>query len=57
MSDTENTTPEPQTPAEPVQVPPQQAPDDTSNWDNRVSTDPSGDTYIKDPSQADIKTK
>lgn len=48
---------EPQTPSEPVQVPPQQTPDDTSNWDNRVSTDPSGDTYIKNPSQTDITTK
>lgn len=57
MSDTDNTSTEPQTPPEPVQVPPQQAPDDTSNWDDRVSTDPSGDTYIKDPSQTDITTK
>lgn len=57
MSD-DNTDPnEPQTPPESVQVPPQQAPDDTSNWDDRVSTDPSGDTYIKDPSQTDITTK
>lgn len=49
MSD-DNTTPtEPQAQPEPTPVPPQQAPDDTSNWDNRVSTDPSGDTYIKDP--------
>lgn len=57
MSD-DNTAPsEPQTPPEPVQLPPQQTPDDTSNWDDRVSTDPSGDTYIKDPDQLDIKTK
>ena len=54
MSD-DNTTPN--EPQEPVQLPPQQAPDDTSNWDDRVSTDPSGDTYIKDPSQTDITTK
>jgi len=57
MSDTENTTPEPQTPPEPVQLPPQQAPDDTSNWDNRVSTDPSGDTYIKEVGGDQIQTK
>jgi len=57
MSD-DNTAPtEPQAQPEPTPVPPQQAPDDTSNWDGRVSTDPSGDTYIKDLSQQDITTK
>jgi len=48
---------EPQTLPEPVQLPPQQAPDDTSNWDDRVSTDPSGDTYINSPDPKDITTK
>lgn len=38
MSDTDNN----QTP-----LPPQQSPDDTSNWDTKVSTDPDGDKYIR----------
>jgi hypothetical protein len=40
MSDQDETTDEP--------IIAQDAPDDTSNWDDKVSTDPSGDTYIKD---------
>lgn len=29
------------------QIPPQQSPVDTTNWDNKVSTDPSGKKYIR----------
>lgn len=54
MSDTEDTTPEPQTPPE---LPSQDVPNDTSNWDDRVFTDPSGDTYINSPDEQDIITK
>ena len=57
MSDDNPAPSEPQTLPEPVQLPPQQAPDDTSNWDDRVSTDPSGDTYINSPDPKDITTK
>ena len=32
---------------EPVELPPQQSATDTSNWDNKVSTDPSGEKYIR----------
>ena len=32
---------------EPVELPAQQSASDTSNWDNRVSTDPSGEKYIR----------
>ncbi len=56
MSDTDNAPNEPQTTPEPVQLPPQQSPADTSNWDERVSTDPSGDTYIKEAGDG-IQTK
>ena len=56
MSDDNPAPSEPQTLPEPVQLPPQQAPDDTSNWDDRVSTDPSGDTYIKEGGD-EIQTK
>lgn len=34
-------------PQEPVQLPPQQSATDTTNWDNKVSTDPSGEKYIR----------
>ena len=57
MSDTDNTPSEPQTPPEPVQLPPQNGPSDTSNSDGRVYTDPSGDTYINSPDEQDIITK
>jgi len=29
------------------EIPTQQSADDTSNWDNKVSVDPSGDSYIR----------
>lgn len=32
---------------EPVELPAQQSPSDTTNWDNKVSTDPSGEMYIR----------
>ena len=32
---------------EPVELPPQQSATDTSNQDNKVSTDPSGEKYIR----------
>lgn len=32
---------------EPVGLPTQQSANDTSNWDNKVSTDPSGEKYIR----------
>jgi hypothetical protein len=42
MSDSnENDTQEPQ------ELPDQQSASDTSNWDDRVSTDPSGEKYIR----------
>lgn len=49
MSDQDDTTNEP--------IASQDTPDNTSNWDDRVSTDPNGDTYIKNPDQQDIVTK
>ncbi|MEO8785132.1 MAG: hypothetical protein ABI221_02345 [Candidatus Saccharimonadales bacterium] len=33
--------------SEAVELPPQQSAIDTSNWDNKVSTDPSGEKYIR----------
>ncbi|MBH1956785.1 hypothetical protein I8H84_04380 [Candidatus Saccharibacteria bacterium] len=30
-----------------VEIPPQQSATDTTNWDNKVSTDPSGEKYIR----------
>lgn len=48
MSDTEETT---ETaiiePSQAVEIPPQQSATDTSNWDNKVSIDPSGEKYIR----------
>ena len=32
---------------EPVELPAQQSASDTSNWDSKVSTDPSGEKYIR----------
>jgi hypothetical protein len=32
---------------EPAELPVQQSPSDTTNWDNKVSTDPSGEMYIR----------
>ncbi len=32
---------------EPAELPTQQSASDTSNWDNKVSTDPSGEKYIR----------
>lgn len=48
MSDTEDTKETailPNTKA--VELPPQQSPTDTSNWDNKISTDPNGEKYIR----------
>lgn len=55
MSDTEETK---ETaiiePSQAVEVPPQQSATDTSNWDNKVSTDPSGEKYIRTDNSDDI---
>ena len=45
MSNTEDNQPQDQTPAEPVSVPPQASPQDTSNWDDRPFTTP-GDRIV-----------
>ena len=37
-----------------VEVPPQQSATDTTNWDNKVSTDPSGEKYIRSLSEDEI---
>ena len=55
MSDTEDTK---ETaiiePSQAVEIPPQQSATDTTNWDNKVSTDPSGEKYIRtDPNASD----
>ena len=36
---------------EPTELPPQQSATDTSNQDNKVSTDPSGEKYIRTDEQ------
>lgn len=48
MSDTEDIkkTATPKT-TEVVEIPPQQSATDTTNWDNKVSTDPIGEKYIR----------
>lgn len=40
--------------SEVVELPPQQSPTDTSNWDDKVSTDPSGEKYIRSDKSDDI---
>ncbi|MBW4061008.1 hypothetical protein HJC99_00305 [Candidatus Saccharibacteria bacterium] len=47
MSDTEDNQPQDQTPAEPVSLPPQASPQDTSNWDDRPFTTPSDRIVIE----------
>lgn len=48
MSDTEETK---ETaiiePSQAIEIPSQQSATDTSNWDDKVSTDPSGEKYIR----------
>lgn len=39
------------------QLPPQQSAEDTSNWDDRVSTTPDGDMYIKSPDEDNLLSK
>jgi hypothetical protein len=39
---------------EPVALPAQQSATDTSNWDNKVSVDPSGEKYIRTLSEDQI---
>lgn len=48
MSNTEDTkqTATPKT-TEVVEIPPQKSATDTTNWDNKVSTDPNGEKYIR----------
>ena len=45
MSDTDDNQPQDQAPVEPVSVPPQTSPQDTSNWDDRPFTTP-GDRIV-----------
>ena len=40
-------------PSEVVQLPPQQSATDTTNWDNKVSTDPNGEKYIRTTDEDD----
>lgn len=40
--------------AEAVEIPPQLSATDTSNWDDKVSTDPNGETYIRTDDSDDI---
>jgi len=48
MSDTEDTKETPIIePSQELEIPPQQSATDTTNWDNKVSTDPSGEKYIR----------
>lgn len=35
-------------------LPPQSSPTDTSNWDEKVSTDPSGEKYIRSLSEDEL---
>ena len=54
MSDTEDTKETAMLPnTEAVELPPQQSPTDTSNWDNKVSTDPNGEKYIRTDDSSD----
>lgn len=39
---------------EAIELPPQQSATDTSNWDTKVSTDPSGEKYIRSDDSDDI---
>ncbi len=41
-------------PSEVVQLPPQQSATDTTNWDNKVSTDPNGEKYIRTIDEEDL---
>ncbi|MCA9313771.1 MAG: hypothetical protein H6797_01230 [Candidatus Nomurabacteria bacterium] len=41
-------------PSQAVELPPQQSATDTSNWDNKVSTDPSGEKYIRTIDEEDL---
>lgn len=36
-----------------AELPPQQSATDTSNWDNKVSTDPDGEKYIRTVDEED----
>jgi hypothetical protein len=47
MSDARDNQPQDQAPAEPVSLPPQTSPQDTSNWDNRPFTTPSDRVVIE----------
>ncbi len=47
MSDTSDNQPQDQAPAEPVSLPPQTSPQDTSNWDDRPFTTPSDRVVIE----------
>ncbi len=49
MSDNETTNeaPQPVEVSQPVLVQPQVSATDTANWDTKISTDPSGERYIR----------
>lgn len=47
MSDASDNQPQDQAPAEPVSLPPQTSPQDTSNWDDRPFTTPSDRVVIE----------
>ena len=47
MSDANDNQPQDQAPAEPVSLPPQTSPQDTSNWDDRPFTTPSDRVVIE----------
>lgn len=55
MSDEATTPPEPV--SEPIQIPPQTDPNDTSNQENRPITAPDGREHIKDPNPDSIVQK
>lgn len=52
MSDTEDT--KETAMLQEVEIPPQQSATDTTNWDNKVSTDPSGEKYIRTVDEEDL---
>jgi hypothetical protein len=47
MSDANDNQPQDQAPAEPVSLPPQASPQDTSNWDDRAFTTPTDRIVIE----------
>ena len=54
MSDNGDNKPQDQVPSEPISLPPQDSPQDTSNWDDRPFTTP-GDRIVIETFQGDKK--